>query len=316
MKYRRVGFTLIELLVVISVIAILIALLLPAVQQARESARRTTCKSNLKQIGVALISYHETHRTFPPGIIATRSERVGNVNCYLHPPPVTNRGNMNYFGWRVSILPQIEQKNTFDKIDFSVGFDLLYPNRCDVNLPFVNNWLAGTQKIPTYLCPSSPRDALKPWSSCPVPGVTHYYGNGGKFDGNVTSVCGGSPSSLQYDSGVFGVNSATRVRDITDGSSQTMLIGEGYPNSPRFWMIGGTTNGYRHRNRTYSEESYMHSRIRPNQPSRSKGFASAHTGGVQFTFCDGSVHFISDSINGNVYHAIFSKNGGEVVGDF
>src|SRR3954454_25192238 len=107
----RRGFTLIELLVVIAIIAILIALLLPAVQQAREAARRTQCKNNLKQIGLALHNYHDTCNSFPPGWI----------NTWASNPPRSNFPG-NSWGWNAMILPMMDQGNVYNQINWSVGF--------------------------------------------------------------------------------------------------------------------------------------------------------------------------------------------------
>ena len=127
---KRSGFTLIELLVVIAIIAILVALLLPAVQQAREAARRSSCKNNLKQMGLALHNYHDTYRVFPPGNVI----KSHHSTAFLH------------------MLPQLEMGNVYDQLDFApnIAFWFGHPNAA-VNRPALD----GT-KVPAYFCPSSP----------------------------------------------------------------------------------------------------------------------------------------------------------------
>ncbi len=324
----RRGFSLVELLVVIAILAILAALLLPAVQQAREAARRVQCKNNLNQIGTALHAYHDTHSVLPPGAMAKSSVRVGEVHCFKWPDPVMYQGSTIYFGWRTFILPQLEQATNYHEIDFDVGWNTPFrAPHCNQSRPDIENSTKVGTTISSFLCPSAQHIKIPGNPGCPDLGVTHYYGNGGKYDGNPRSACGGAPGTLELPTGSFSINSRVQLKGITDGTSQTLLVGEGWPSNPRIWAIGGVSNGYRHPHRTYTRESYLHSRVGMNQPSLREvhsgqittyfPFASAHAGGVHFVFCDGHVSFLNENMDHNVYASLFSRNGNETIsGEF
>ena len=333
---RRVAskaFTLIELLVVIAIIAILVSLLLPAVQQAREDARRTQFRNNLKQIALALHNYHDVHLMFPAGVMAKRTVEVSGTTCYLYPPPgYVYSKEANYMGWRVSILPQIEQSNAYSRLDFAAGIGNPVPNPSPswVYSAVENaNRAVGLQSIEAFVCPSSPirRDSTELAPST-------YWGTGGKFNGNSASPCGGDPSDLQYKSGFFWVNSSCRLAHVTDGTSNSLLIGEhrllnkedNYKNSTT-WIFHGRHRLFNHVHRTYTLNAYQTSFLPLNSPptvmpgdpflaATRYSFGSFHTGGSQFALGDGSVRFLSDSIDKALYDNLFSVNGGEVTGEF
>ncbi len=154
MLCARRGFTLIELLVVIAIIAVLIALLLPAVQQAREAARRTQCKNNLKQLGLAMHNYHDTFNRLPPG-----GFQAGNR-----------------FSYAVSVLPFLEQGNLFQQFNQ----DVIYNNNVPLTAGGPTNLAQGLVRVPGYLCPSSPREEV---NSGDPRYTLHYYGVAGPDDG-------------------------------------------------------------------------------------------------------------------------------------
>ena len=295
------GFTLIELLVVIAIIAVLIALLLPAVQQAREAARRSQCKNGLKQIGLALHNYHDTLRSFPPGYVSL-FDASGND---------TGAG----WGWGSFLLPHLEQSALYHQINFSVGIESAL------------NIAPRVQTLPTFLCPSD--TAPDRWQAAqrdPSTGVfqsnicevasANYVGVFGTFEPGV----GGD--------GIFFRNRVVGMKDITDGSSSTLMVGErsfrlgeatwtgavtgavivpegsdgvgtGPPEFASSMVLGHTGDGYS-----------------PGNPrSHVNQFYSLHTGGVHFLFGDGHVSFLSNSLDYGVYQALTTRAGGEPVSD-
>jgi len=302
---RQSAFTLIELLVVIAIIAILIALLLPAVQQAREAARRTQCKNNLKQIGLAIHNYHDVYTTFP------------NINA----GGVAN-SSLSGVSLFASILPMIDQANTFNQFDFNKA------NTDPANQAVVS------QQLPFYLCPSSPM--RRPVPSCDS--------DNGRAPGNY-AVCMGSIDFNQYWS-FFGapqpdlngavvysdsVTGKTRIRDILDGTSNTLLIGETAYNLPDYLFSSGSCVGDRRYSFTYWANPFPGSTACTTQydfnpfdiaddgifdPNWTRSFRSDHEGGVQFVLADGSVRFISENINADLLDALATRSGGEVIGEY
>ena len=231
------GFTLIELLVVIAIIAILIALLLPAVQQAREAARRTQCKNNLKQIGIALHNYHDVHSALPPFKIW-----ANGVDCPGGPDGWTNTGG---WSWRVLILPFVEQSTMYNKIDF-------VNHHSQQNCPgSINSWGAFTKTpVPGYLCPSDDTPVV-------------LGGNAGTNYGAVVSASAQSKLDYATSSGTItperlkavfqGSNTGpTRVTltDIKDGTSNTIAVAEVF-RGRRTAIRGGGTYGLDGNGRCY-----------------------------------------------------------------
>ncbi|MEK6261056.1 MAG: DUF1559 domain-containing protein [Planctomycetota bacterium] len=195
-KFLRRGFTLIELLVVIAIIAVLIALLLPAVQQARESARRTQCKNQLKQLGLALHNYHDTFGIFPPG--ATGHYR--SVNATIGP-------NSTWGGFSVHtmLLPYVDQASLYSALDQDRVWDENPPP------PLIQNRTLARTKIPAFNCPSDPITPIND-------GTTNFVFSTGPNLGWVTY------GALSV--GIFGVNGARRIGDISDGTSNTIAGSE------------------------------------------------------------------------------------------
>jgi prepilin-type N-terminal cleavage/methylation domain-containing protein/prepilin-type processing-associated H-X9-DG protein len=219
---HRKGFTLIELLVVIAVIAVLIALLLPAVQQAREAARRTQCRNNLKQLGLALHTYESSTRVFPPGRVVYVSASDNRT-----PSAMSNAtsGQGNCFSAFAQLLPQLDQGPLFSQINFNSGPDTA-----------ANNGIVGKQP-PVFLCPSDL--GLKSLTQGGnFVGVTNYVLN----TGNTLPVSLQNPGGQQV-TGIFFENSAVRIADITDGTSNTICMSEQTLSSPADPQATSISNG-------------------------------------------------------------------------
>lgn len=302
-RRRHVGFTLIELLVVIAIIAVLIALLLPAVQQARESARRTQCKNNLKQIGLALHNYHDTYNTLPPGAVQTFT---GNLQ--------------NEASWISMILPGIDQTPLFNRANFSSCFGC-------TNSPGNPAWEISSQKIPMMLCPSDVDVGL----------VLNAYQRG-----NYAANSGIGPLHSVSDPndptrtaiGPFTMNSNKAFRDFLDGTSNTIVVAE-LLKSP-----GADFRGVLHypEGPLYQHDQTPNSSVPdqfrsglcvsiPRAPcvgvyggysDRAIVLAarSVHTGGVHVLMGDGSGRFVSDNINRPTWMALSTPSGGETIGEF
>lgn len=311
MPIRKRGFTLIELLVVIAIIAILIALLLPAVQQAREAARRTQCKNNLKQLGIAMHNYHDTVNVFPWGF--------------------DERETL----WTAMILPQIEQANLYSTLIWQEGT--------------VGNWdfdgspnekACGTI-IQGFMCPSMP---LGPRDNENIPGrvPVSYRACAGSMvssDDASTRPAGFNTAAfltLEQNNldGMFYGCSNIKMRDIIDGTSNTIMIGESrtseYSKDGQqmdYWAFGSPQTGGWVLNGlggTEYSEGLGSCVVKPNANLdltvngvlMEMAFGSYHVGGAQYTLADGSVRFISENIDLGVYRALGTRAGGEVVGEF
>lgn len=201
---RRPGFTLVELLVVIAIIGVLVALLLPAVQAAREAARRMSCGNNLKQIGLALHNYHDTHDTFPPDVIY-QGNRKGTI---------AQAGDQRSYTWCTLILPFMEQQTLHDRINFAIpGYDQLIGNLN--NSP--EQQLLQSVELESFRCPSDLN----------MTGVEQYHGFA------VTSYAGNAGWDRhrrtfgdQRRAGPFSMFDSVRIADFKDGTSNTILVGE------------------------------------------------------------------------------------------
>lgn len=321
---QRRGFTLIELLVVIAIIAVLIALLLPAVQQAREAARRTQCKNNLKQIGLALHNYHDTYAAFPPAMCLTLSG-----------------ASYGQWGPQARLLPYLDQANLQKLIDFS--------------LPYDTQLAAVKFRVPTYMCPSEPNDR-----GSVEDGIDQYPINYGANFGTWLMF---NPVTGQPGDGAFGPNSRFSTHSFTDGTSQTLAFSEvkafqaiikegGSPTAvpPTSSVTVGNWTGNFEADNGHTE--WVEGRVHQNGFTTTFGpntrvshtelgrlydidFTSVeegdsttqptyaaitsrshHVGIVQSLLVDGSVRSVSENIDINIWRALGTRAGGEVVGEY
>lgn len=338
----RRGFTLIELLVVIAIIAVLIALLLPAVQQAREAARRSQCKNNLKQIGLAMHNYHDVFNLFPPGYVAKIPRNITSSEKSL-------------WAWGAFILPYVDQAPLYNTLQ--VGNVLL-------ETQMTNNLAACQTPLSAFRCPSDVGPALNNYTDAMFPSsvVTNWY------NANVQNVAGttlpiatsnyvmasnpGVSTTPPVDPtgsagaalGVGFQNSNVGTRDITDGTSNVILVGERAWSHHGLTYGAGTVLGFSAAvcdasgsanvkaagmnvlgiqcNAINSTLSNSHDR---------RGFSSPHVGGAHFVLCDGSVRFISENIQStpqvapvansvawidSLFAKLIARNDGQVVADF
>jgi prepilin-type N-terminal cleavage/methylation domain-containing protein len=348
-KRAKKGFTLIELLVVIAIIAILIALLLPAVQQAREAARRSQCKNNLKQIGLALMTYHGDANTFPPGVVHTAS-------------------GQNNFGWMTMILPNFEQGPLFKKLNSKQRIN---------DGGATGNALLNRTVLTAARCPSDVGPEQMDGASGMI-GTSNYMGNFGV--GDIVIASPSAPltplQSTKWLQGVFGPNSSVRIRDCKDGMSNLMLVAERrMPRNCQDWgagvnegqfcsvwsgaigatlaaddafkmTLGTTTDGNVEDTNAATGMMIQSGNIAPagaragtsspiapnilkinrdlaNRPltdvrldTVTAGFSSWHIGGMQGVLGDGSVRFFSENIDGTIYTNLSRRQDGKTLGEF
>lgn len=293
------GFTLVELLVVIAIIGILIGMLLPAVQSVREAARRTQCSNRLRQLGLACHNFETTNEFFPPGLNCPIGSGSGMISPneplvqmgLIDQPPFEGR----FGSWLYWILPYMEQDNIYSEVDST---QREYANA-------VGDDSIAAQVIETFLCPSDfiPIDVIS-FNQYRF-GVNSYFG------------CAGIQSWFWRDAsqdGVLCINSDTKIAEIYDGTSNTILIGERYSFEPE-WLDLSNRRGWAWSNAFSSQDCLagtvepinftLPEGVGPNPPfsvrdPRLSSFGSGHPGGCNLVFCDGSVRFASASGNGGL----------------
>jgi prepilin-type N-terminal cleavage/methylation domain-containing protein/prepilin-type processing-associated H-X9-DG protein len=305
-RSERRGFTLVELLVVIAIIGILVALLLPAVQAAREAARRMSCGNNLKQVSLAVHNYHDTYKLFP----------VGAYSCC-------------WGTWQVAILPYIEQGNAGGQYDNGGKYDIPNANwrySGPINRPVVSI------RFSALTCPSSDVRAA------PIATITSH-----NYAANFGNTSYGQQANLNgviFGQAPFSASASTTTppqeigfHSITDGTSSTLMFAEvrqATGSDLRGFTWWGDASGfetYLAPNSPLPDRIYTAgycNNVHPNPPcavatsSDPTMFASRsrHPGGVQVAMCDGSVRFISNTINLNIWRALGTSQGGETVGNY
>ncbi|MEW4562446.1 DUF1559 domain-containing protein [Bremerella sp. JC770] len=295
---RQRAFTLVELLVVIAIIGILIALLLPAVQQAREAARRMQCTNNLKQMGLACHNYMDI-----------------NQECF--PSGAFNQDDSH--GWALSILPFIEQMALYDQYNFTAG-----PTAA------ANDAVRRTV-VDGFICPSfdgqPSNTATAKYSDgglLTYQGVHGVYYNDATKDTNLSGI---ASAGLIPSNGLFRINGVRKAAEITDGLTNTIMIGDfihsdrtgtnsGFPGNIRVWLVGA----YLAVDGIYNTKAIYEDTINSRRDRANDGvafnhlpFTSRHPGGVNFAIADGSVRFVPETINFDTYCAAATINGGETL---
>ena len=351
LTYRR-GFTLIELLVVIAIIAVLIALLLPAVQQAREAARRSQCRNNLKQMGLAMHNYHDVFGLFPPAAIR-------GPNC--RPASSAGPTRCNGASFLVRLLPYLDQAPMYNNLNFNYEPIWLDPNP-------VGYAVAATTRLPVLSCPSDTQKSPFPATvtyGVSIGNTVNWCADSTWFEGklgsgNTAYVCGTSGVAVIYG------NSNVRIGDVTDGSSNTMVMSEitsGFPyvqqNNDYAGCLAGSapaansycwsgsafvpctaTGPFRYEPVGYNwayangmQSWAFTSLLKPNDPIYKAqgnqwctgspwvgpaqfGARSEHTGGVHALLTDGAVRFISDNVDITAWRNLSVRNDGNVLGEY
>ena len=342
---RTPGFTLVELLVVIAIIAILIALLLPAVQAARETARRTECLNNIKQLGLAAHNFHVANRHFPPGLTTYRSSS-----------PTDFHGNTLF----AFLLPYIDQENLADVWNYENTMVASIANTREVGTGAKNDRAPSATTIPIFRCPS---DGLQQnpveldWVGTGYSdgwfGMTSYVGNAGTYStyfldaamqsNGVFYMTGPGSQPASFQNSLTKNEPPSNIRGMRDGSSQTLMFGERFHSDPVFddklhfndsakhsrypinkwgaWGWTGGGNGTTHvlacsrmpiNYRTPASATVSFSSVN----LRMSAFGSGHPGGATFGLADCSARFVSESINLITLRDLSTRTGGEVIEKF
>lgn len=329
---RRTGFTVVEFFVVMAIIAVLVALLLPSVSRSREAARRTQCKNNLKQMGLALMNYHDTYQSFPAGFT------------------LSSDGPYTGWGWGIQLVPYLDGRSYSNNVKFQNGLQHEY------NQPHMN------PTMPVYVCPSDPGERRVPHlgvvttdvrggevtpASVDAVGVfsrSTYFAVAGYLPASLGGIertasesklnsgrlGEGGLSALQARycdqrrfRGVFGQNSNVKLADLKDGTSNVMAVGERYSiSNVSLGSVGhGTWLGVPDCTTSVGLSAALgDTSVKLNLGSKPRaettGFGSFHLSGAQFLFADGSVRFLNDNIELSTYRDLSTIDDGRQVGSF
>lgn len=298
-RNRFRGFSLVELLVVIAIIAILMALLLPAVQQAREAARRTHCRSNLRQLGIAIYNYHDSHNVFP----MNASSRSGAI-------PGSDPPGVNGFTWIVGCMPYFDEANLYNQLNSNIL------NRIEPNLTLVRT------PVRLLMCPTDPTEAVRD-------DQTRFWAYPGDLTGNPATY--GTTAAVTCYKGFFGEHfdqepprgifercpgRAVAVRDVTDGTSNVLMLGErspawspwsGWGGSDGVWVCAGYPINAWPKSYGWTPDATSTNVIK-------YGASSWHVGGMFVALADGSVRFLSENIDYELYLDLSMHNNGAPIG--
>jgi prepilin-type N-terminal cleavage/methylation domain-containing protein len=323
---RRPGFTLIELLVVIAIIAILIALLLPAVQQAREAARRTQCRNNLKQLGLALHNYHDNFNAFPPGWI-------GHTNGNTALP-------FSGWGWSAMLLPGLDQAPLYNTL--TNRFLTTFPYTTATPVPTAQESASLLTLLPAFRCPSDVGGPVIVSASALTtgapPGTTvavtgqfprsNYPGVAGWDSANNRGLTESVVTTTLVFRGLFGENSRIGINSMTDGSSNTVVVGEratirnAAATDPGHATWAGCLNRGTDEGQaaTVGDTFFkLNADTDGNTVTRrdnTTGFSSDHVGGGHFLFGDGAVKFVGDNVDASIYRWLSTISDGNTIGEF
>jgi prepilin-type N-terminal cleavage/methylation domain-containing protein/prepilin-type processing-associated H-X9-DG protein len=308
----RRAFTLIELSVAMAIIGVLVALLLPAVQAAREAARRTHCVNNLKQIGIALHNYHAGRSVFPPGYVSGFLG-VGSIeiDAVIRPRKIGDDTGPGW-GWGAMLMPHLENGQLFDALNF------------DMRIEEAENVTARLVTVSTFLCPSDPGGSVwwaflrDPYTAAPVEPICQI------APANYVAMYGVTEPGPDGD-GMFFRNSAVRMHDVLDGSSQTIAAGERSHKLGNATWVGSVTGAILAPptltlGRPHPEHAagmvlgHAGEGNGPGDPrSDTNQFHSRHGRGGHFLFADGHVAFLKQAMDYRVYRALATRAGKEVV---
>ena len=322
---RRFGFTLIELLVVIAIIAVLIALLLPAVQQAREAARRTQCKNNLKQYGLGLHNYHDVHLMFPPAGGNWGSPQIGwqvKVLPFMDQAPLFNSLDMNSATAWNTILSNTGRQARFKQVPYAICPS--NPDVSSVNSDWAQSTYTGSLgSQPTPSANSACNQFLNP-RSANAPGSLLGY------DANIPFGAQHGNTNISSElSGMFcRIGAAIKIATVTDGTSNTLMVGEINPichdHTAGWWHYNGMGNAHASTSVPPNDFTTCPNSNRVTNPACTAmsnwnytwGFKSTHTGGVHFLMVDGTVRFINENVDYNTYQRLGGRSEGLTVGEF